>query len=228
MRGAHCGGSGDPTWEDVAAAKEDGLNIRALLAEMVGTCGLALAVLVSINQPAFPVPTPVIAGLTLGLFVYAIGPISGCHINPAVTLGLLSIRRIDPGRAAGYIVAQFVGAGIALALGRLLFAGPAEVTAGGSATIGLAEMLGAVLFLFAIASVVVGRVPAPASGLVIGTGLLLGISLASPGSNGVLNPAVAFGIGSFSFPYVWGPILGALVGSWIAHLLTEPVANETG
>jgi len=202
------------------------MKTKALLAELFGTFGLALAVLVSINHPAFPVPTPVIAGLTLGLFVYAIGPVSGCHINPAVTLGLLSIRRIDGATAIGYIVAQLIGAAVALALGSLLFTTPAEVVAGGSARIGVAELLGAVLFLFSIASVVVGRVPAPASGLVIGTGLLLGISLAAHASNGVLNPAVALGIGSFSHPYVWGPVVGAIIGCWIAHLLSEAPADE--
>jgi aquaporin Z len=42
--------------------------------------------------------------------IYAIGPISGCHINPAVTVGLLLTKKIDPKFAAGYIAAQIVGA----------------------------------------------------------------------------------------------------------------------
>lgn len=53
------------------------MNLKALAAELFGTFGLSLAVLISINSPGFPVGTPVIAGLTLGLFVYTIGPISG-------------------------------------------------------------------------------------------------------------------------------------------------------
>jgi hypothetical protein len=85
---------------------------KALVAELVGTFGLTLAVLISINNPDFPVSTPVIAGVTLGLFVYTIGGISGCHINPAVTLGLASIGKIELPSALGYLVAQFVGAGI--------------------------------------------------------------------------------------------------------------------
>lgn len=48
------------------------MNIKALAAELFGTFGLSLAVLISINSPGFPVGTPVIAGLTLGLFVYTI------------------------------------------------------------------------------------------------------------------------------------------------------------
>jgi len=202
------------------------MKTRAVLAELFGTFTLTLAVLISLNNSSFPVPTAVVAGLTLGLFVYAIGPISGCHINPAVTLGLLSIRRVDATNALAYVAAQFIGALVALGIGRLLFATPADVVAGGAVSIGIAELLGAVIFLFAIASVVAGRVPAAASGLVIGTGLLLGISFAAHGSNGVLNPAVALGIGSFSHPYVWGPIVGAIAGSWLAHLLSEPARGE--
>jgi glycerol uptake facilitator-like aquaporin len=194
---------------------------RALAAELFGTFGLTLAVLISINNPDFPVPTAVIAGLTLGLFVYTIGSISGCHINPAVTIGLASIGKIDIPNAAAYIVSQFVGAGIALAIGNAIFAAPAELVAGGSVGIGLAELLGALLFLFGIAAVVLGRVPEAMSGVVIGTSFTLGVHFAAHTSNGVLNPAVALGIGSFSAPYIWGPIVGGALGAWISSMLME-------
>src|SRR4051794_9495786 len=57
-------------------------------------------------------------GLSLLAMIYAIGPISGCHINPAVTVGLLLTKKMDPKWAGGYIVAQVVGA--ILAAGVLL------------------------------------------------------------------------------------------------------------
>ena len=194
---------------------------RALAAELFGTFGLTLAVLISINNPDFPIPTAVIAGLTLGVFVYTIGSISGCHINPAVTIGLASIGKIDIPNAAAYIVSQFVGAGIALAIGNVIFAAPVELVAGGSVSIGLAELLGALLFLFGIAAVVLGRVPEAMNGVVIGASLTLGAHFAAHTSNGVVNPAVALGIGSFSAPYIWGPIVGAALGAWISSILTE-------
>ncbi len=188
-----------------------------LAAELFGTLVLSLAVLISINQPDFPVPTPVIAGLTLGLLVYTIGPVSGCHINPAVTVGLFSLGEIEAGEAALYVLAQFAGAAVALGVGALLFPVPAEVIAGGTVRIGLAEMMGATVFLFGIVSAVFAIVPSSMSGAVIGGSLLLGISIAAQASNGVLNPAVALGIGSFSHPYVWGPIVGGIAGSLIAR-----------
>ena len=198
------------------------MKSRALIAELFGTFILTTAVLTSINNPGFPVPTPVIAGLTIGLLVYTIGPISGCHINPAITVGLFSIGRIDIRDAGAYIVAQFAGSVLAMMLGNIFFSSPTELVVNGAPLTGLAELFGTVLLGFAVASVVVGRVSANLSGLVIGSGLLLGISFAATQSNGVLNPAVALGIGSLGHTYVWGPLGGALIGAFIANFF----ANE--
>ena len=197
------------------------MKSRALIAELFGTFILTTAVLTSINNPGFPVPTPVIAGLTLGLLVYTIGPISGCHINPAVTVGLFSIGRIDIRDAGAYLVAQFVGAVLAMVLGNIFFSSPTELVVNGAPLTGLAELFGTVLLGFAVASVVIGRVSANLSGLVIGSGLLLGISFTASQSNGVLNPAVALGIGSLGHTYVWGPLGGALVGAFIANFFAD-------
>lgn len=194
---------------------------KAVAAELFGTFVLALAVLISITNVAFPIPTPVVAGLTLGLLVYTIGPISGCHINPAVTIGLASIGKTDLPTAGTYLVAQFIGAFGALGVGGLLLPEAAEVVAGDTARIGLSELLGAVIFLFGIGSVVLGRVPEAMTGVVIGGSLTLGISFAAHASNGVLNPAVALGIGSLSLAYVWGPVAGGIAGALLARALSD-------
>ena len=90
-------------------------NIKKYLAEALGTFTLALVVALSIVTK-FPIATPILAGLVLMLFVYSIGHISGAHINPAVTIGLWSIKKIKTNEALAYIVSQFIGAGIALFL----------------------------------------------------------------------------------------------------------------
>ena len=82
------------------------------LAEFVGTFLLTLAVSVCLASK-FPVPTAVVAALTLGVSVYVFGAISGTHINPAITLGILSVGRISPKDAALYVVSQLAGAGLA-------------------------------------------------------------------------------------------------------------------
>lgn len=185
--------------------------MRIYLAELLGTFGLTLAVALSLASGS-TVATPVVAALTLGLFVYTLGPISGAHLNPAVTIGLWSVRQIEPTKAAGYILAQLVGAGLAFILARAM-APAAVLVVNNSLLVGLAELIGAFFFVFGIAAVVSGKVPSSLSGVVVGGSLLLGITLASITSNGVLNPAVALGIGSFNVMYLLGPILGAVLGA---------------
>lgn len=194
--------------------------MKKYVAELLGTFALALAVGLSLTGK-FPVPTPVIAGLTLGICVYTLGAISGTHINPAITIGLLAIGKISIKDAAAYLVAQFAGAGLAyLATGLILGSHP-PVSAVDSLPVFGAEALGTFWLAVGVGSVVLGKAPAAAAGLTIGGSLLLGISFAAPISNGVLNPAVALGIGSFSLMYVLGPIVGAAV----AMLLYKFVAS---
>jgi len=185
--------------------------MKKYLAEALGTGTLVMVVGLSIAG-TFPVPTPVLAALTLGLFVYSIGHISGTHINPAVTIGALSIGKITKNDAFFYIVAQIIGASIALAFLAKSVTMP-ELSVGSEGYIGLAEFLGTFFFTFGIASVLYGKTPGQLSGVVIGGSLLLGITIsATLGANGVLNPAVALGVGSLSTMYVLGPILGSILG----------------
>lgn len=195
--------------------------MRKYLAEFLGTFGLTLAVLLSLKSVFPPVPTAVIAALTLGLFVYTIGHISGTHLNPAITLAILSIRKISVKDGIIYILAQFLGATAAFLFASQFFGGVPLLPVANTLTVGMSEFAGAFFFAFGIAAVVYGRIPSAFSGVVVGGSLLLGISLAATASNGVLNPAVAFGIGSFSLMYVLGPILGAVLGMWVFKMLSE-------
>ncbi len=186
-------------------------NVKKYLAEALGAFTLTLVVALSIAVP-FPVPTPLLAGLVLGLFVYTIGHLSGSHINPAVTIGLWSIKKITAGQAALYIIFQLAGAWAAGILVSSVV-GITPLTVSGDFIIGFAEALGTFFFTFGIASVVYGKVSDVMSGIVIGGSLFLGIVVAvTLSSNGVLNPAVAMGIGSFNVMYLLGPIVGCVAG----------------
>ncbi len=184
-----------------------------LIAEAIGTFFLTFAVLGSLQSEMSVLATPVIAGLVLGLFVYSIGSISGCHINPAVTAGLWSIGKINGSQAVRYIIAQCFGAAVALGLGSFFFTINLFTFAPESFTVFVAEVFGTAIFSFGIAAVVYGKVADTAAGLVIGGSLLLGIIIAIQlGSAGILNPAVALGLGSLSVSYVSGAIIGAILG----------------
>lgn len=188
-------------------------NLHVYAAELLGTFLLAFMVHLSIGAGS-PVPTAVIAGLTLGLIVYMLGPISGAHVNPAVTVGLLSVGKISLQDAACYVAAQFLGAALALIAGGALLGHGLSVVAVDSSVIAIAEAIGAAVLVLGVSSVVWKKAPADAAGLTIGTSLALGAMAASVQSNGVVNPAVAFGIGSFSLSYLVGPLVGGVIAAW--------------
>jgi aquaporin Z len=198
--------------------------MKKYIAEFIGTFGLTLAVLGSLSVQG-SLPTVLVAGITLGLFVATIGIISGAHINPAVTIGAWSLKKIDHVDAILYILAQFAGAALAMLLGRMNSLGGALPSDFSWVSIG-AEFVGTIIFTFGIASIVLSKGSAEHTAsrapFVIGGSLTLGASLAlALGSNAVLNPAVAFGIGSFGIAYIVGPILGSLAGMWLYKVLAN-------
>jgi len=188
---------------------------KKYIAEFVGTFTLAFTVLAAVVATGpVPVAIPVIAGLVLGLFVYTIGSISGCHINPAVTIGLLSVKKITTKEAAIYVVVQVLAATLAVAMVKILgFSLPPALPNTLIGSIFVAEVLGASVFAFGIASIVYGKVSDVASGFVIGGSLLLGILVSSlGGAAGILNPAIAFALNSVSVTYLLAPVVGTIAG----------------
>ncbi len=197
--------------------------MQKYLAEALGTGLLAFIVGLSLvsGADAFPLSTAALASLVVGIFVYAVGGISGAHLNPAVTLGILSIGKISRLDAIVYIVSQVIGAVIALIALQSLTLAP-QIGAENTLLTGFAEFLGTFTLTFAVAVVVLGRVNSAVSGLLIGGALFLGIAFSVLlGANGVLNPAVAFVIGSFNLMYFFGQILGGVLGFFTYRYLQK-------
>ncbi len=193
--------------------------MKRYAAEALGAFGLAFAVALAVGH-GFGL-TPLLAGLVLGLFVYSIGSLSGAHINPAITLGLFSVRKISSRDAICYIVAQVIGGSLALIAAKAGGITPGAVPAF-SWMIAVAEAVGTFFFAFGVASVASGKSPSSMSGMVVGGSLLFGIIIAALlGSAGVLNPAVAIGLNSFNLAYILGPIVGAVLGMWVYKMLLE-------
>ena len=191
------------------------------IAELIGTATLTFGVLAGIHG-SLPVATPVVAGLILCMFVYTIGGISGSHINPAVTIGLWSVKKISTLEASKYVLAQLLGAVIARQIFGIGAGFPPNLPVAGDTIVVLGfEALGAFFLLFGIMAVVAGKVHEAASGIVIGGSLLLGILVAANFSYGILNPAVAVGVGSFSVFYIVGPIVGGAAATHLYRFLVE-------
>lgn len=196
--------------------------MKKYVAEFIGTAVLTLAIVGSVTVGSGFV-TLLTVGITLALIVATIGNISGGHVNPAVTLGLLSLKKIQWKEAVFYILAQFAGAALALVLVRLQkvnFPAPDSIF---TWTALVAELIGTMIFTFGIASIALSHDSAKVESkapFVIGGSLTLGATLAlGLGSNAILNPAVAFGLGSFSIVYAVAPIIGGVAGMWLYKAL---------
>lgn len=153
-----------------------------LLAELVGTFILATV--------AITVANPIIVGFTLVALVLAIGAVSGAHMNPAITLGLWSVRKIEALKVPFYWAMQFAGAMLALLVAQL-FQGNGYALSFASFTsldgkVFLAEVIGMAVFAFAVAAAFERKELDSAKAFVVGLGLLAGIAVGS----GLLGQAI--------------------------------------
>lgn len=171
--------------------------------------------------------------------VYSVGHVSGCHINPAVTIALLATRKIDASTAISYIAAQlagaFIGAGMTLVIlsgndPKALGLGAVSVNGNAGLAIGFAaEVIGTAILVFTVFGAAVdGRAPGGFAGIIIGFIVYGIIILVGPITGAALNPARQIGpeflglaIGAKTnlealLPvYIAGPIVGGLVGAFL-------------
>ncbi len=199
-------------------------NIAMVVAEFLGTGALTLVVLsVMHSQIGLPLFVAMAAGVLIVLMTLAVGSVSGAQLNPALTFGLWTARKVKTLSAAAYIVAQGLGAYGAYWLYRYLIKFNASATSWPNnghftARIMVAEAVGAFVFAFAWAAAArqkydTGRFAATA-GLAFALGLILAsIAGAATSASGFINPAVALGARSWGWgTYVLGPVVGAFVG----------------
>jgi aquaporin Z len=213
------------------------MDARRYLAEVVGTFILVVVGSMSIvSANAMQAPVLLVApfgfGLALLAAIQATGHISGGHYNPAVTLGALLDKRIDPMNAAGYVVAQVVGA-IAASAVVLLFANQAAVQAtasgypDGKAVVALGtEILLTAIFLLVILTVT-KRAPGQAA-FVIPLTLVVIHFAGIPFSGASVNPArslapalVGGSLDATILVWIVGPLVGAAIGWAIYRALDD-------
>lgn len=217
-----------------------GRTVAALIAEALGTFlfffvgagSVLLGDYLAANGGSGPglLGVALAHGLALAVLVSALGPVSGGHFNPAVTLGVWLMGKITPTKAALYVVAQLVGglaAGLAL---KAVFAdawqpsniGTPALGAGITPAlgIGIEAVLTALLMLTVIGTAVDPRAP-KIGGLAIGLAVAADILVGGPLTGAAMNPARWFGpavaAGAYADWYVWwiGPAIGAAVAALI-------------
>ncbi|HLI83570.1 MAG TPA: aquaporin Z [Bryobacteraceae bacterium] len=221
------------------------------LAEFIGTfvlvfAGCGAAVLSGGQAGALGVA--VAFGLALLAMVYTIGHISGCHINPAVTLGLFISKKMPRKDAPGYWIAQIAGgivaAGVLLVIAHGMPGGYNPAAQGlaangyaahspGHYTLGAAALTEFV-FTFILVITVIGATdldaPVGFAGIPIGLALLLANLVAIPVTNASINPARSIGpaifTGGWAIHQLWlfivAPLLGGVVASGVYRLIGLP------
>ncbi|NOH91254.1 aquaporin Z [Vibrio sp. AIC-3] len=179
-------------------------------------------------------------GLTVLTMAFAIGHISGCHLNPAITIGLWSGGRFDGKDVAPYIIAQVIGGIIAGGVLFVIASGQAgfDVVSSGFASNGygehspggysltaalVCEVVMTMVFLFVIMGATDSKAPAGFAPIAIGLCLTLIHLISIPVTNTSVNPArstgVAVFVGDWAVSQLWlfwvAPIIGAVIGAMI-------------
>ena len=224
--------------------------MNKLIAEFFGTFWLVLGGCGSaVLAAAFPevgiglLGVSLAFGLTVLTMAFAIGHISGCHLNPAVSIGLWAGGRFPASQLPGYIVAQVVGAIVAGGVLYLIATGQAgfDVSAGfasngyGDHSPGgysmtaalITEVVMTMMFLLIILGATDGRAPAGFAPIAIGLGLTLIHLISIPVTNTSVNPArstgVALFVGDWAVAQLWlfwvAPIVGGVLGAAIYRLI---------
>lgn len=204
--------------------------LKKCVAECIGTfvlvfvaCGTAAAI--GCDEPAFYLAVALVFGLVIVAMAYSIGNVSGCHINPAVSLAMLISGKMTAVDFIGYVVAQFIG-GIAGAAAMIPFLGKDcgfganalfEDSIGKSLAI---EIILTFIFVLAILGVTSKVENSSVAGIVIGLSLTLVHILGIHFTGTSVNPARSFGPALFngSLSTVWVFIVAPLIGGALAAL----------
>mgnify|MGYP000582287954 CR=1 FL=1 len=225
-----------------------------LTAEFIGTfwlvlggCGSAVLAAAFPNVGIGLHGVSVAFGLTVLTMAYAIGHISGCHLNPAVSVGLVVGKRFPSGELFPYIVAQVVGAIAAAGVLYVIASGQAgfSASAGGFASNGYAdhspggysmmaalvcEVVMTAVFLFVIMGATDKRAPAGFAPIAIGLCLTLIHLISIPVTNTSVNPARSTGpaifVGGWALQQLWLFWLAPIVGGALGAFAYKSVAGE--
>lgn len=224
--------------------------MNKLVAEFFGTFWLVLGGCGSaVLAAAFPdvgiglLGVSLAFGLTVLTMAYAIGHVSGCHLNPAVSIGLFAAGRFPAGELAPYIVSQVSGGMAGATVLYVIASGAAgfDVSAGfasngfGDHSPGgysllaalVTEVVMTMMFLIVILGATDGRAPAGFAPIAIGLCLTLIHLISIPVTNTSVNPArstaVALFVGDWAVAQLWlfwvGPVVGAALGALMYRVI---------
>ena len=214
------------------------VNIKKYIAELIGTMvlvfmGCGSAVFLGCDANGGHLAVALAFGLAIVAMAYVIGNISGCHINPAVSLAMLINKKIGVTDFIGYVIAQIIGAFAGAALVQVVVScGVKDLTGGlgvnGVANVGIAgaiivEIILTFIFVFTIIGVTSDESKSNIAGIVIGLTLvfvhIVGIPLTGTSVNPARSIAPAVLAGGDALIEVWVFIVAPLVGAAFAAVI---------
>ena len=200
-------------------------KIAMLVAEFLGAGVLAAAAInVSRSQIGIGYFVAFGVGITFAVLTLIFNATSGAHFNPAVTIGMWTLRKIKTIQALAFIAAQMLGGFAAWRLVEYLTSQP--VTSIAAKTFDwkvlVAEVLGTFVLTFGIAAAIYQRYEGGKLAATVGMSLFAGVLVASFASNAALNPAVALANQTWDRAYIFGPIIGSILGMNLYALLFAP------
>lgn len=214
--------------------------MRKYLAELLGTfvlvfMGCGSAIVLGANSPGGHLAVALAFGLAIVALAYTIGPITGCHVNPAVSLAMFMRKQLDAKSLVAYVLSQVIGAVAAAGLWKWLTVGlgisdqtaalgsNAVASAGGVLGALVIEVVLTFIFLFAILGATSDRSNGSVAGLVIGLTLsfvhIVGIPLTGTSVNPARSIGPALFAGGSALTDLWVFIVGPLVGAVLAVLV---------
>jgi len=210
-------------------------KMKRYVAEVIGTMtlvfmGCGSAMVLGCDVPGGHLAVALCFGLSIVATAYVIGNISGCHLNPAVSLAMFIDKRLSANDFAGYVGAQVIGAVIGAALLKVLMGmGMPDLTGGlgsnGTAALGVAgsimiEVILTFFFVFVILGVTGDGSKGSVAGIVIGLALVFVHIVGIPLTGTSVNPARSIGpalfAGGAALSDVWVFVVGPLLGAAIA------------
>lgn len=210
-------------------------KVATLLAEFLGT-GILTLVFLSVQRSSIGVPyfIAIAAGAAVAVATFYFANVSGAQLNPAVTIALMSARKVSIFVGAVSVIAQMLGGWAAYGVYHYFVSSTLNSIGGHySARILFAEAIGALILGLAYGAAYYRRLEGTNRALVVGGSYTLAIIIAAAAGMGIVNPAVAVGVRAFAFAgsmgwgtYLLGPILGAVIGVNLYWLLFSPSNDE--
>ncbi|MGD8374341.1 MAG: aquaporin [Candidatus Woesebacteria bacterium] len=212
------------------------LSLGAVIAELVGTFALTITFLNTSGNA-------IVAALAVLILVLMLSKLTGGYFNPAITIGLLASKQISWVKAVGYIVAQILGAMLAVIVAQQFMAGTTDlygqeaevysVIVTGDWKPFFGELIGGAIFGLGVAGAIFTKKEDFAGAFTIGGSYLIALIVATSGSLAIINPALALASGALDTSNLWGlwsyavaPIIGASIGMLLYKLLQSDIASS--